>query len=196
MSNDYYAWGDQQRQDFRNKLALIDKTALSAPDSTIATAWADYVQQSANYLAGGITLSPTDILDKDIAVKTTPAADTTSTQTTSDTTLTGKLDAAAIFKSAAQSLMGRDPTANETAQFQTLLNSQEAANPTTANITTTTDAQGNAKNTTRTTQGGITGAGAQLLAENMAKQNPETGAYQAATTYMNALLGLVGRAPV
>jgi hypothetical protein len=197
MSNDYYSWSDQQRQDFRNKLALIDKTALTAPDSTIATAWSDYVQQSANYLAAGMTLSPGDILDKDVAVKSGPAAaDTTSTQTTSDTTLTGKVDAAAIFKSAAQSLMGRDPTANETAQFQQLLNSQEQQNPTTANITTTTDAQGNAKNTTRTTQGGITSAGAQLLAEQMAQQNPESGAYQAATTYMNALMGLVSRTPV
>jgi hypothetical protein len=193
MSNEYYKWSDDQRQQFRSKLALIDKGALTAPDSTIAQAWGDYVQQSANYLAGGMTVTPLDILAKDISAKSGPAASLagTKTQTTSDTSLTSRVDANAIFKSAAQSLLGRAPTADESAQFASLLNSQESANPTQATITTTTDSLGNTTNTSRNTTGGVSSAAAQLLAQQEAEKNPEYGAYQAATTYMGALVNAV-----
>lgn len=193
LSNEYYGWSDTQKGQFRAKLGLIDKSALTAPDSTIAQAWGDYVQQSANYLAGGVTVTPFDILSKDIATKSSPAASLAGkkTQTTTDTSLTSRVDADAIFKSAAQSLLGRAPTANESAAFASLLNSQESANPTKATITTTTNDQGDTTDTQRTTTGGVSSAAAQLIAQNQANKNPEAGAYQAATTYMGALMNLV-----
>ena len=193
MGNEYYKWSDDQRQQFRAKLALIDKSAMTAPDSTIAQAWNGYVQQSADYLAGGVSVTPLDILAKDISAKTGPAASLagTKTQTTSDTSLTSRVDANAIFKSAAQSLLGRAPTADESAQFASLLNSQESANPTNATITSTTDALGNTTSSNRTTTGGVSSAAAQLLAQQQAEKNPEYGAYQAATTYMGALVNAI-----
>ena len=197
-SREYYAWSDSQKQKFRSTLGLVNKSALTAPDDTIAAAWADYVQQSANYFAGGTEATPWDILAKDVASKSGPLASLagTKTQTTSDTTLTNRLDSDAIFKSAAQSLLGRAPTSNESAQFQQLLNAQEAANPTQASITTTTDAEGNASSSQRTTTGGVSSAAAALLAQQQANKSPEAGAYQASTTYMNALLGLVRQGPI
>lgn len=193
MSNDFYNWNDQQRSDFRSKLALVDKNALTAPDSAIATAWADYVQQSANYFAAGATVSPWDILAKDISARGGTGLAGTKTQTTRDVSLTGQADAAAIFHSAAQSLLGRNATPAEEAAFRQQLNAKEQANPTTATITSTTDEQGAVTNTSRTSTGGFNSAAAQLLAEQQARQNPESASYQAATTYYNAMMQTLSR---
>lgn len=195
MIKEYYTWSDKQKQDLRNNLALISKSALTASDSDIAGIWGDYVQQSANYVDANTPLTPWDILKKDIATRSGPEASKagTKTQTTSDTSLTSRIDSDAVFKSAAQSLLGRAPTTAESAAFQKLLNSQESQNPTTATVTSTTDAEGNVTNTNRTSQGGLGAGGAALLAQRQAQQDPEYGAYQAATTYMNALLSVVGR---
>lgn len=186
--NRYYNWTDDQKQELRNKLSLIDKSALTASDSDIAKIWGDYAQQAANYLSAGQNITPWDILSKDIAARGgQPVSKAgTRTETTSDTSLTSRIDSDAIFRSAAQSLLGRDPTAAENAKFQSLLNAQEQANPTTATISTTTDDQGNVIAQNRTSQGGVTAAGAAELARRQALQNPEAGAYQAATTYFNA----------
>ena len=192
MSNEYYNWDQTKKDGFRSKLALIDKGALTAPDDVIAKAWGDYVQQSANYYAAGQTISPLDIMARDIAVKSGPgAAPSTKTQQTSDTTLTSRADANAIFQSAAQSLLGRNATPDEQAKFASLLTRQEQANPTQAQITTTTDAEGNATNSSRITSGGFNSQAAGELAKQVAQESPDYGA-NAANNYMKVLLGLVG----
>jgi hypothetical protein len=189
MSNEYYNWTDKQKNDFRSKLALVNKDALIAPDSTIAAAWGDYVQQSANYFSAGATVSPWDILSRDISTRGQAASLAgTKTQTTRDVQLTSAPDAQAIFHSAAQALLGRNASSDEETSFQKILNAKEAANPTTATVTTTTDAEGNVINTSRQSQGGISSAAAQMIAEKQAQQNPEYAQYQASTTYYNAMM--------
>lgn len=193
MTNEFYGWSDSQKSDFRNRLALLNKSYLLASDNDLASAWGDYVQQSANYLAAGQTLTPWDIFSKDLAVHGGTSGPTTKTTKTTDTSLTSRVDSDAIFKSAAQSLLGRAPTEAEYKQFYSNLNSQERANPTIATTTTTTDAEGNVTNSNRTSEGGLGQGGAQLIAQRQAEQNPEYGAYQAATTYMNALMQTIMR---
>src|SRR5678809_758839 len=56
MSNEYYSWTERQKSDFRNRLALLNKSALTATDDQLAKAWSDYVQQSANYYSTGKTV--------------------------------------------------------------------------------------------------------------------------------------------
>ena len=183
----YYQWSDQQKQDLRNQLSLIDKSALTASDADIAKIWGDYAQQAANYFSAGQAITPWDIIAKDVSSRAGQSSKAgTKTETTSDTSLTSRLDSDAIFRSAAQSLLGRNPTDAENAKFQQLLNDQERANPTTATITTTTDDEGRVIATNRQSEGGVTGAGAAELARRQALQNPESGAYQAATVYFNA----------
>lgn len=193
MTNEFYGWDDAKKGDFRSHLALISKNALTASDDDLASAWGAYVQQSANYLATGQSLTPWDIMSKDVATNGQAKKSLAGTKksTTSDASLTSKLDAAAIFKSAAQTLLGRAPTAAENAVFQKQLNTQESANPVVSNISTTTNEEGDVTNTSRTSTGGLGQGAAALIAENQAKAGPEYGAYQAATTYMNALLGMI-----
>lgn len=191
--NRFYQMNDQQKMDLRQKLSLIDKSALTASDADIAKIWGDYAQQAANYFSAGQNVTPWDILAKDISSRGGAASLAgTKTSTTSDTNLTSRIDSDAIFRSAAQSLLGRDPTDQENAKFQQMLNSQEQANPTTATISTTTDDQGKIISQNRVSQGGVTSAGAAELARRQAIANPEHGAYEAATTYFNALRGVLG----
>jgi hypothetical protein len=193
MTNEFYGWSDNQKADFRNKLGLMNKSFMLASDDQLAQAWGDYVQQSANYYAAGKTLTPWEIFSKDIAVHGGTAGPTTRTTKTTDTSLTSRVDSDAIFKSAAQSLLGRAPTDSEYQSFYANLNSQERANPTVATTTSTTDAEGNVVESSRTSQGGLGAGGAQLIAQRQAEQNPEYGAYQASTTYMNALMQTIMR---
>jgi len=193
LSSEYYNWDQKQKDRFRARLGLINKNALTASDSDLAKTWADYVQQSANYFSAGVTLSPDDILDKDIAARSTQSLAGTKTTTTTDTNLTSRQDSDAIFNSAAKALLGRAPTPEEYAAFQGTLNSAEAANPVQATTTTTTDEFGNAVSSSRTSTGGIGAGGAQLLAQQAAQANPEYGAYQAATTYWNAAMQMIQR---
>lgn len=188
MSNEYYNWTDKQRQDFRAKLALINKDALTAPDSQIASAWGDYVQQSANYFAAGATVSPWDILAKDISNRGQVSLAGTKTQTTKDVQLTSAPDANAIFHTAAQALLGRKATPQEEAAFRSALNQNEQSNPTLATVTTTTDDQGNVVNTSRTSTGGYSSAAAQQLAQQQAEQSTDYAKYQSSTQYFSAMM--------
>lgn len=188
MSNEYYNWSEKQRQDFRSKLALINKDALIAPDSQIASAWGDYVQQSANYFAAGATVSPWDILAKDISSRGSGSLAGTKTQTTKDVQLTSAPDANAIFHTAAQALLGRKATVDEEAAFKAALNRNEQSNPTLATVTTTTDEQGNVVNTSRTSSGGFSSAAAQNLAQQEAQKSGDYAKYQASTQYFTAMM--------
>jgi len=193
MSNEYYNWTDKQRQDFRSKLALIDKNALVAPDSQIAQTWGDYVQQSANYFAAGADVSPWDILAKDISSRGSGSLAGTKTQTTKDVQLTSAPDANAIFHTAAQSLLGRKATPDEEAAFRAALNQNEQSNPTNATVTTTTDEQGNAVNTSRVSSGGFSAAAAQQLAQQQAEKSGDYAKYQASTQYFTAMMQALQR---
>lgn len=193
MTNEFYGWDDKQKAEFRNRLGMLNKNFLTATDDDLARAWGQYVQQSANYLSAGQNLTPWDIFSKDLASRAGDTGPQTRTTKTVDTSLTSRVDSDAVFKSAAQSLLGRAPTDAEYAKFYSTLNSQERANPTVATTTTTTDAEGNVTNSQRTSEGGIGAGGAQLLAQRAAEQNPEYGAYQAATTYYNAMMQTIMR---
>lgn len=194
MINEYYGWSDKEKGNLRAKLGLIDKSALTATDDQIASLWGNYVQQSANYYAAGVSLTPWDILGKDITTRGGIASLAgTKTQKTSDTSLTSRIDSDALFTTAAQQLLGRDPTAQEKASFHAVLNAKEKVNPTISTTTTTTNDQGEVVNQSRTSSGGLGAGGAQLLAKEKAESNPEYGAYQAATTYYNAMMQVIQR---
>lgn len=197
-ANMYYGWTQAQQDAFRAKMALVDSSYLTASDAALAAAWGGtngLVQQSAAYAAAGKDVSPWDILAKDIASNAGGKGKYQGTQTRNIQTvnLTSAADANAIFTSAAQSLLGRAPTADELAAFRNNLSGLEKANPTNQTIEETFNPQGFMidKNVLKSS-GGIGAAAQQNLALQQAKTNPEYGAYQAATTYMGALQELLG----
>src|SRR5437899_344585 len=188
----YYQFDSKTKDKFLTQLGLagVDVTRLS--DSNLADLWGNYVKQAASYYGAGKTnISPWDILAKDrMQRESTQAAAMTPrtvTQTQTAYDLSTRADAQAIFYQAAQQLLGRDPTKKEVSSFQTSLNAYEKANPTVA--TTTSSYKGSElQSQTTTTKGGVKEGTRQQMALEAAKADPEYGAYQAATTYMDALM--------
>lgn len=195
-TNMYYNWTQGQQDAFRAKYALVDTTALQATDAQMANAWAALVNQSAAYGAAGKQVSPWDILAKDIASNSggKGKAGKDFTRTISTEATTSRPDANAVFTAAAQSLLGRAPTADELSGFYNNLHSLELANPLVKTINyhyLPGQSFYPSEDITKQT-GGVSQQAQQNLALQQAKTNPEYGAYQASTTYFGALQELLG----
>lgn len=193
-SADFYNWTKKQQDDFLSKGLVSGLLSAGAGSMEASALWGKLVQEAANYGSLGKEVTPWDILGGYVAQAggTGPQVKTT---TATRTDFTDPATARAIATNAFQSLMGRDPGQGEIAAFAQALASSEASNPVTQSTTTTYDAQGNATDTNTTSAGGVSTDGKALLASDQAKKNPEYGAYQAATTYMNALDSAVYGAP-
>lgn len=114
------------------------------------------------------------------------------TTTQTSTNVTDPDTARALTTSVFQSLLGRDPMPGELAQFADALHAAEQNAPATTHTTTEFDSDGNPVGSTSYTEGGLDAAGKQYLLEQRAKKNPEFGATQAATTYLNAFENAIG----
>lgn len=192
VSNQYYNWDQKTRDKFLSQLNLAGYDTSNLRDEQVAKLWAGYAEQAASYYASGSKMTPWDILAKDRAAREaymkTPR---TVTQTQTSQNLSSTEDAHAIFLQAAQSLLGRDPTKSEIASFQKALNAYEKANPTVS--TTTSNYVGDQLQSQSTnTTGGVTDASRGLMATEDIKRDPEYGAYQAATTYFDAMMQMIG----
>jgi len=192
VSNQYYTWDDGTKNKFLSQLNLAGYDTTKMNDSQIAQMWAGYAQQAGAYYAAGSKMTPWDILAKDRqsreAYMSTPR---TVTQTQTNVDLSSQGDAHAIFLQAAQSLLGRDPTKSEITSFQKALNSYEKKHPTVS--TTTSNYLGDQLQTQNTTtKGGVKDATRQIMATEDVKADPEYGAYQAATTYFDAMMQMIG----
>jgi hypothetical protein len=208
----YFNWTQKQRDDFRAKGLLSGLLTQGAGDLEAYSLWQSLVKQASYYGAEGKGVGPLDILssyvknnskggfirDGDFEVNPVtgerryvgPKFKTT-TQTNVD--LTDPATARAIATSVFQSLLGRDPGQGEIASYAEALAQSERNHP--SSVTTTTQYNtptGEAVGSSSVTQGGMTDQGRQLLAEDKIKQDPEYGAVQAATTYMDALESAVG----
>lgn len=196
-ANLYYSWTADQQAAFRAKMALVDSSYATATDAQLAAAWGGangLVAQAAAYLASGQKVTPWDILTKDIASNNGGRGKALQTvyKNYDQVVHTSAPDANAIFMASAQSLLGRAPTADELTAFRNNLYGLEAANPLHHQEEITYTAQGIPMPVEKGTSGGVSDAAKQMLALQQAKGNKDYGAYQAATTYMNALKQAIG----
>lgn len=117
-------------------------------------------------------------------------------QTDTRVDLTDPDTAKAVATKLFQDMMGRDPGAGELGTFANALHSAEASAPVVQNTTTQYDmTTGQQLSTSTQSSGGVSAEGKQYLGEQQIKKTKEYGAFQAATTYQNALESLVFGAP-
>ncbi len=186
----YYKWDTKTRNKFLSQLNLAGYDTSQLKDDQVAALWGGYVEAAAKYYAAGQAISPWDIMAKDRAQREA-AGPKTVTQTSTSYDMSTQQDAHAIFLQAAQSLLGRDPTKSEITAFRTALNAYEKANPTVTKATTTTQG-GEVTSQNSTTSGGVSADSKSLMAMEDIKRDPEYGAYQAATTYFDAMMAEIG----
>jgi hypothetical protein len=92
--------------------------------------------------------------------------------------------------------MGRNPGKGEIGTFAGALAQAEQGNPTVETTTTEFDpVTGDPTNRRSVTSGGVSADAKALLAEDQIKADPEYGAVQASTTYMNAFENAIYGAP-
>lgn len=192
VANQYYNWDNKTKNKFLTQLGLAGYDTSGMKDSQIAQLWGNYAAQAAQYFGQGRRLTPWDILAKDRdqreAYMNTPR---TVTQSSTSYDMSTREDAHGIFLQAAQSLLGRDPTKAEIGAFQKALNAYEQANPTVT--TQTSNYVGDTlQSQSSTTKGGVKEGARQLMALEDVKADPEYGAYQAATTYFDAMMEMIG----
>lgn len=192
VTGQYYSWDQATKDKFLTQASLAGYDTNNMKDGQLAALWGNYVAQAANYHASGMPVTPWDIMAKDRAQReaymNTPR---TVKQTSKSFDLSTEGDARAIFYTAAQQLLGRDPTAAEAKSFQKKLNEMERANPTITQ--TTANYLGDTlQSQESTTTGGVKEGARQMMSMDVAKAKPEYGAFQAATTYFDAMMQMIG----
>jgi hypothetical protein len=161
----------------------------------LSAVWNDAVDLSIAMSVNGRKVSPWDAvkaLAESKSYKAAGGGSFTGTRTSTSTSidLTDPATAKAIVNDALSQRLGRAATEEELATLRGVLNAAERAAPT-VTTSSTTYQDGDAVSQSSTTSGGLTGAGRQQLILDEAMQKPEYGAYQAATTYFNALMQAV-----
>lgn len=192
----FESWDWNLKTWFRNSLAATGVDVSNMNDGALLAYWERYIDRAAQKYDAGINMNPFGVLNLDVEQRLKwqtqdQKQPKTITQTSSQTQLSTSADARAIYQTAAQQLLGRDPTSEEVSGFLTLLNSQERSNPQITTTTSNYDAEGKLTTQSSVSEGGLSAEARNLAATDMAKQNPEYGAYQAATTYMDALKSMV-----
>ena len=150
----------------------------------IQAAWNRVVGQAAQFYLAGNGRTPEEVI-RLINIQKKAKAAPVPTTTTDNTTQVQNFDTSAPtdIRRALQNMLGRAPTSQEMQSYQAGLNSAAQANPQQQQTVTHDDGKGNV--TRDVTQSG--GIDPTEVIGQMAQADPEYGAYQASTTYMDAL---------
>lgn len=196
--NLFYSWSPEQRNawgDYLASIGLIPKE--KAHDFyTQRDEWGAAVDESAKFFKGqsGARLDPwaaAKIMAGDAPggqAKADGGGPKTVTQKSTSIDLTDPETAKGLINDTLTRALGRAATPEELSTFRGILRAGENANPTHNTTVTTYNADGTEANSSSTSSGGLSGPGKQQLLLDQAMLKPEYGAYQAAGTYMNALI--------
>lgn len=218
----FFKWGEKKRQDFIAQGILGGLLNEGAGVMEASRVWKTMVTEAAAYNDAGQQVSPWDIMSSyvkssggqnawvqkgvfEINTQTgeqryvgpgTYLGDGRAQQTDTRVDLTDPRTAQTIAMRAFQQAMGRNPNQGELTTFAAALAKAEKSNPISATTTTQYNMEtGQVISQDSTTSGGLTAEARAMMGENQAKKDPEYGAYQAATTYQNALMQAVYGAP-
>ena len=189
-TNDFWQWSEDEQRSLGQQLHRAG--ILSDPNDLngIYSVWGKAVSTAANaYTFGKKKLTPWQVISMNLGLAN-GGKSKTSTSTATEVLLPNKEDAAAMVKSVFQNALGRDPDDDEKDRYQRMIMAQYRANPSTRTTTTTTGLNGSSSRVTE--HEGLSATGAQSFLQDEAKADPEWGAYQAATTYMQALEQAIG----
>lgn len=218
----FFEWTEKKRKDFIAQGVLGGLLREGAGVMEASQVWKSMVSEAALYNAAGNNVTPWDIMSG--YVKSSGGADAwvqqgvfeintvtgerryvgpgvylgdgVAQQTDTRVDLTDPRTAQAIVTRAFQQAMGRNPQQGELSKFAAALTKAEKANPLTQTVTTTYNTEtGQPISQNSVTSGGLTAEARAMIGENQAKKDPEYGAYQAATTYHDALMQAVYGSP-
>lgn len=215
---EYYTWDQKKQNDFVSKAIVGGLLNVGAGRIEGGSLWKSLVGEAAKYFSAGQKVSPMDLLasyvkaagggnswttagvwkintvtgERQYQGPGTYLGNGTAQQVDTRVDLTDPDTAKAVATKLFQDLMGRDPGAGELTNFASALHTAEQSSPVTQTTTTQYDmTTGQPISSSASSSGGVTAEGQQYIGEQQIKKSKEYGAYQAATTYQNALDSLV-----
>lgn len=218
----FYTWSAKKQSDFVSAGVLAGLIKLGSGPMEGASLWKKLVDEAANYGAAGQKVTPFDLLatyakasgganawksmgvwqvntvtgERKYVGPGTYLGNGRAQQTDTRVDLTDPDTAKAVATKLFQDMMGRDPGAGELTKFASALHTAEENNPVVATTTTQYNMDtGQPLSSSTTSSGGVSAEGKAYLGEQQIKGKKEYGAYQAATTYQNALESLVFGSP-
>lgn len=206
-------WDNKEVRDFISKGILYKIPGFDADMGMpeVVSAWDDLVKSSMAFSQNGTNWSPWDVMDSykkkenfgtvrrgdwlyDAATgeKVKYVGPKTKTTTNKNINLSSPEDVKAITTQMLTELLGRAPTVEELAKYRASINGYENANPEVTTTTSTLDDMGEVVSQSSKTSGGASQAAIGGIISDAAKEGPEYGKYQSATTYYNALMQMIG----
>jgi hypothetical protein len=195
-------WSPAFREGISQKMFKAGLISDPTDWNAVNGAWANVVQDAGLRYAmsgGKDKVTPYQMLDimvgvgGDLKKNAAPKTTTQSTTSFSNNVIDAKT-ADSLVRAIYHDQIGRDPSPNELAAYRVMVTGYTKNNPskTTNTTTQTTDGMGNVtQNVHSDSSGGWTQAGVQEQVLGKTHTDPEYGAYQAATTYYNALQDLM-----
>lgn len=205
-------WDEKQKNEFISKGILYKIPGFSADMGMpeVMSVWDDLIKTSAAFSASGENWSPWDVMDSykkkqnfgtirrgdwlyDAASgeKVKYVGPKTKTTTDKRVDLSSPEDVKALTTQMLTELLGRAPSVEELAKYRASINGYENANPEVTTTTSTLDDMGEVVSQSSKTTGGASQAAIGGLVEEGAKQGPEYGKFQSATTYFNAMMQMI-----
>lgn len=184
----FQGWSDKERQAWQNGLYGAGLLQDPADYMGAQTLWQKAVDESARYYAANKNISPWQVVGLMAGQANGKGLAKTTTNASTSKNLPSSSEANALVTKVYQDQLGRNPTDGELKQYRIFVEQQAKAHPQTTTTTQTTDGTGNSSSAS-TTSGGVDLG----FETNKALQaDPEYGAYQASTYYMNALHAALG----
>lgn len=220
----YFTWDQKKQQDFIAQGILSGMLKLGDGPMEGSKLWKKLTKEASMYGGAGKKVSPFDLMASYVQASGGTGANAwrqqgvwevnvqtgerryagpgeylgkgKAQQTDTRIDLTDPDTARAISTQLFQDLMGRDPGQGELGAFANALNSAEQSSPVVSTTTTQYDMDTGQQLDTETTQsGGLTAEARGYIGQQQIKGSKEYGAYQAATTYQNALESLIYGSP-
>lgn len=209
-------WSEKEKRDFISKGILYKIPGFNADMGMpeIMSKWDDLVNDSMTFSRSGTPWSPYDVMNSyandNKGFGTVKSADgdwlldaatgerikyigpRTKTTTEKRVDLSSAEDVRALTTQMLTELLGRAPTAKELSQYRSAITGLEKESPSIATTTQTLNEKGEVVGTSTQTSGGVSDAARQQIISEQAKQGPEYGKYQSATTYFNAMMQMLG----
>lgn len=193
----WYLMSEAERDSLAQRMQRAGLISDAHDYDAALKAWNYAVEEASGFTTAGRDMTPWGFLDLVEASGSGNSRGAPKTQTANSTrvNLPSKADAEAVVTQILHDALGRDPDKGELARYSSLLIGKAQANPEKTSTTTTYNADGSSSNSSTVTSGGYSSAAMQQDVLDKAKADPEYGAYQAATTYMNAVMSAID-APV
>jgi hypothetical protein len=192
---EWYRFDDDKQAQLANKMQSYGLIESANDFDQAFKVWSLACQHAAGYAEHGKQVTPYMAIDllggqfgKGNGLGGQPK---TTTSTSRSTTVITEASARNAVRAMFQEQMGRAPSKSEMARYSSMIISKSKAKPTVTTTTSTTSASGNTTSDTTTRPG----YGAEDVEEDLrsrTENDPEYGAYQAATTYMNVLQSIIG----